>query len=39
MLQNTYDAEYGRSAGAQVNVVIKSGTRTVHGSAYEYFRD
>ncbi len=39
LLQNTYDAEYGRSAGAQVNMVIKSGTRKLHGSAYEFFRD
>jgi hypothetical protein len=38
LLQNTYDAEYGRSAGAQLNMVLKSGTRTVHGSAYEFFR-
>jgi hypothetical protein len=37
--QNTYDAEYGRSAGAQLNMVLKSGTRTLHGSAYEFFRD
>ena len=39
MLQSTYDAEHGRSAGAQVNMVVKSGTRTLRGSAYEYFRD
>ena len=26
--QNTYDAEYGRSSGAQLNMVLKSGTRT-----------
>ena len=39
LLQNTYDAEYGRSAGAQLNMVVKSGTRVTHGSAYEYFRD
>ncbi len=38
MLQNTYDAEYGRSSGAQMNMVLKSGTRQVHGTAYEYFR-
>jgi Carboxypeptidase regulatory-like domain/TonB dependent receptor len=37
--QNTYDAEYGRSAGAQLNMVMKSGTRVLHGSAYEYFRN
>lgn len=39
LLQNTYDAEYGRSAGAQMNVVLKSGTSRRHGSAYEFFRD
>src|SRR5262249_29250370 len=37
--QNTYDAEYGRSGGAQLNMVLKSGSRTMHGSAYEYFRN
>ena len=39
VLQNTYDAEYGRSAGAQLNMVLKSGSRTRHGSAYEFFRN
>ena len=39
LLHNTYDAEYGRSAGAQVNVVLKSGGSRVHGTAFEYFRD
>ena len=39
LIQNTYDAEFGRSAGAQVNVVLKSGSRNLHGSAYEFFRD
>ena len=39
LLQNTYDAEYGRSAGAQVNLVLKSGGSRVRGSAFEYFRD
>ncbi|HMC76866.1 MAG TPA: TonB-dependent receptor [Vicinamibacterales bacterium] len=38
LLQNTYDAEYGRSAGAQLNMVLKSGTRVPHGSMYEFFR-
>ena len=39
ILQNTYDAAYGRSAGGQVNVVVKSGTSDLKGTAYEYFRD
>ncbi len=32
-------AEYGRSAGANVNIAIKSGTRDLHGSVYEYLRN
>jgi hypothetical protein len=38
VLENT-SAEFGRSAGANVNVVIKSGTRDLHGSFYEYLRN
>ena len=38
LLQNTYDAAYGRSAGGQVNIVVRSGTSDLKGSAYEYFR-
>ena len=38
LLQNTYDAQYGRSAGAQVNMVLKSGLGLVRGSLYEFFR-
>ena len=36
--QNTYDAEFGRSAGAQVDMVMKSGTSRFAGSGYEFFR-
>lgn len=36
---NSYSAEFGRSAGGQVNVITRSGTNQVHGFAYEYLRN
>ncbi len=34
-----YDAAYGRNAGANVNLVTKSGSNQFRGSAFEFFRD
>jgi hypothetical protein len=36
---NSYSAEYGRNAGAQVNVITRSGSNKVHGFGYEYLRN
>jgi hypothetical protein len=34
-----FDAAYGRSSGANVDLVSKSGTNTWHGSAWEFLRN
>ncbi len=36
---NTFDAQQGYSAGATVNVAVKSGTNDLHGSAWYFNRD
>jgi hypothetical protein len=36
---STYDAAFGRNPGAQVNVVLKSGSNELHGSLYEFHRN
>lgn len=39
VLTNMYSAQYGRSGGAIVSVVTKSGSNSFHGTAYEYHRN
>jgi hypothetical protein len=39
VLLSNYQAEYGRSAGAAINVVIKSGTRQFHGGGLLFARN
>jgi outer membrane receptor protein involved in Fe transport len=39
VLTNTFTAEYGRNAGAVFNVITKSGSNQLHGSAWEFLRN
>lgn len=39
LITNNASAEFGNFQGGIVNVVIKSGTNQIHGSAFEYFRN
>src|SRR3982751_5139304 len=39
VVTNNMSAEYGRAAGATINVSYRSGTNAVQGSAWEFLRD
>jgi carboxypeptidase family protein len=39
VVSDTYGAEYGKRAGAQVSVVTQSGTNSLHGSLFEFLRN
>jgi len=39
VVTNSFDAEQGQAGGAAMNVIIKSGTNSFHGSAHEFHFD
>jgi hypothetical protein len=39
VLQNNYSAEYGQGGGTVVQMVSKTGTNQIHGSAFEFIRN
>ncbi|MDR3792909.1 MAG: TonB-dependent receptor [Terracidiphilus sp.] len=39
VLRSQYSAQFGRNAAGQVDVVTKSGSNAIHGSAFEYDRN
>lgn len=39
VLTSDYAAELGRTSGAVVNIITKSGSNDYHGDVYEYFRN
>jgi outer membrane receptor protein involved in Fe transport len=39
VVTSAYSAEFGKSPGAAISVTTKSGTNTMHGTAYEFLRN
>ncbi len=38
VMTGIYDAQYGRTGGGVINLSIKSGSNTLHGSGYEFLK-
>jgi hypothetical protein len=39
VVTDTYGANYGKRTGAQISIITASGSNTLHGSLYEFFRN
>ncbi|HUJ40270.1 MAG TPA: carboxypeptidase regulatory-like domain-containing protein [Candidatus Acidoferrales bacterium] len=39
VINTNFTTDFGRAVGGIVNIITKSGTNTMHGSLYEYFRN
>ena len=39
LLTNSFDAEYGKFTGAVMNTITKSGSNSIHGSGFEFYRN
>ena len=39
VLTSNFTVEYGEQSGGTINTLFKSGTNSLHGSAYEYYRN
>ncbi len=39
LLQNQFSPEFGGASGGVFNIIVKSGTNTIHGSIYEYLQN
>ncbi len=39
VMTNTYDSQFGRTGGGTVNITLRSGANSWHGSAFEYLHN
>src|SRR5262249_57136482 len=39
LISSTINPEYGRNSGGVVNALIKNGTNSFHGNAFDFYRD